>query len=57
MSFGHAAVRAVLELPDHFRPEILVAVGIPAAEPSKAAKAIPPIVHRNVYGTIWEGPS
>jgi nitroreductase len=53
MSFGHAAVRAVLDLPEHLRPEILVAVGVPAAQPSKAAKAIPPIVHHNVYGTAW----
>ena len=57
MSFGQEAVRAVLDLPEHLRPEILVAVGVPAAEPSKAAKAIPPIVHHNVYGTAWEGAS
>lgn len=57
MSFGHAAVRAVLDLPEHFRPEILVAVGVPAVEPSKAAKAIPPIVHHNTYGTAWKGAS
>lgn len=57
MSFGQAAVRAVLDLPPHLRPEILVAVGVPAAEPSKAAKAITPIVHHNVYGVAWEGGS
>jgi nitroreductase len=57
MSFGHAAVRAVLDLPEHFRPEILVAVGVPAEQPSQAAKAIPPIVHHNTYGTAWEGAS
>lgn len=54
MSFGHAAVRAVLDLPQHIRPELLVAVGVPAASPSKAAKAIPPVVFHNTFGTPWE---
>jgi nitroreductase len=54
MSFGHAAVRAVLDLPGHVRPELLVAVGIPAARPSQAAKAIATPVHHNVFGTPWE---
>jgi nitroreductase len=55
MSFGHAAVRTILDLPPHVRPEILVAVGIPAERPSAAAKAIPPIVHHNTFDNPWEG--
>jgi len=54
MSFGAGAVRVILDLPEHVRPEILVAVGIPAASPSRAAKAIPGIVHHNAFGTPWE---
>jgi nitroreductase len=54
MSFGHAAVRTVLDLPPHLRPELLVAVGVPAGQPSPAAQAIPKIVHHNAFGTPWE---
>ena len=53
-AFGAGSVRAILDLPEHLRPEILIAVGIPAASPSQAMKAIPQIVHHNVFGTAWE---
>jgi nitroreductase len=53
-AFGAGAVRAILDLPERLRPEILIAVGIPAATPSQAMKAIPQIVHHNVFGTPWE---
>jgi len=54
MSFNEAAVRAVLDLPPHIRPDVLVAVGMPAARPSAAAKAIPTAVHHNAFGNPWE---
>jgi nitroreductase len=56
-SWTASAVRAVLELPDHVRPEILVAVGTPASKPSPAAKAFPVIVHHNRFGQAWEEPA
>jgi nitroreductase len=55
MSFGRAAVRTVLDLPAHIRPELLVAVGVPAPQPSRAAKAIPATVFHNTFGEEWEG--
>jgi nitroreductase len=53
-SWTAGAVRAVLGLPAHLRPEILVACGIPAAIPSPAPKAFPRLAHHNTYGTPWE---
>ena len=54
MSFGHAAVRTVLDLPSHVRPELIVAVGVPVAKPARGAKAIPPIVFHDTFGAEWE---
>lgn len=56
MSFGHAAVRAVLDLPEHVRPEILVAVGFPDPGPSWTPKAAPRVVHHNTFGHAWKEP-
>ena len=53
-SWTASAVRAVIEAPPNIRPEILVAIGYPAATPSMAFKAPPRIVHENRYGTPWE---
>jgi nitroreductase len=53
-SFGASAVRTILDLPPHVRPEVLVAVGIPVATPSRAAKAIPQAVHHNAFGEAWD---
>lgn len=54
MAFGDDVVRTILDLPGHVRPELLVAVGIPAAVPSRPMKAIPQIVHHNAFGTPWK---
>jgi nitroreductase len=54
-SWTASAVRAVLDAPEHIRPDVLVAVGYPAATPSPAAKAPPRIVHHNTFGRLWEG--
>jgi nitroreductase len=53
-AFGAGAVRAILDLPERLRPEILIAVGIPAASPSQAMPAIPQVVHHNAFGTAWD---
>lgn len=53
-SWSESAVQEVLELPDHVRPEVLVAVGRPAPRPSPTVKATPPIVHLNRFGALWE---
>jgi nitroreductase len=53
-SWSASAVRAVLDLPEHVRPEILVAVGFPAPTPSQAFKAPAVLVHHNSYATSWE---
>jgi nitroreductase len=49
-AFGKGAVQAILGLPANVRPELLVAVGIPAETPSPAMKAIPSAVHHNAFG-------
>jgi nitroreductase len=53
-SWNDAAVQAVLGLPAHIRPEVIVAVGHPVPKPSKAIRRFEPIVHENRYGTGWE---
>jgi nitroreductase len=52
-SSTEAAVREVLGLPDHVRPDIVVAVGRPAAKPSPAIRMRPPVVDRNRFGNPW----
>lgn len=56
-SWTPGAVRVVLDIPDHVRPEILVGVGIPTASPSPAPKAYPRFAHHNRFGRPWEDPS
>lgn len=55
-SWTEASVQKVLGLPDHIRPEVLVAVGRPVPNPAKAIRRFEPIVHRERYGTPWEPP-
>ena len=52
-SWTAGAVSEVLDLPQHIRPDILIAVGYPADVPSPAAKAPPQTVHHNSYGKEW----
>lgn len=53
-SWTASALRAVLGAPPHIRPDILMAVGIPAATPSVSFKQPPRIVHHNAFDTPWE---
>lgn len=52
-SWNDAAVRAILGLPDGLRPEIIVAVGHPVANPPRGVKRFEPIVHENRFGDRW----
>lgn len=52
-SSTEAAVREVLELPAHVRPDIVVAVGRPAPKASTAIRMRPPIVDRDRFGNTW----
>jgi nitroreductase len=52
-SSTEAAVREVLGLPEHVRPDIVVAVGRPATNPSPAIRMRPPVVDRNRFGNPW----
>jgi nitroreductase len=52
-SSTEAAVREVLGLPETVRPDIVVAVGRPAATPSAAIRMQPPIIDRDRFGNPW----
>jgi nitroreductase len=52
-SWSEVAVQAVLELPGHVRPEVLVAVGHPVPNPPRAMRRFEPIVHENRFGRPW----
>jgi len=52
-SWTAVAVRTILDLPAHVRPDILVAVGYPADVPSPAAKAPPQRIFHNTFGVEW----
>jgi hypothetical protein len=50
------ALRQVLDIPMNVRPDILVAVGHPAAAPSAPVKNPPAVVYRNGFGKVWNAP-
>jgi nitroreductase len=53
-SANEAALRPVLELPAHVRPDILIAVGRPSASAVKAARIRRPDIYHDSYGRPWE---
>jgi nitroreductase len=53
-SWNDPAVQAVLDLPAHIRPEVIVSIGHPIPKPARAMRKFAPIVHENRYGTAWE---
>jgi nitroreductase len=53
-SVNEAALREVLDLPSHVRPDILVGVGHPASTPSPAAPRREPVVFRDRFGEPWD---
>lgn len=55
-SWSDAAVRALLDLPETVRPDITVALGYIAEQPSPTAKGgFGPAVHYNRYATPFPG--
>lgn len=50
-SWTEHAVQALLELPDHIRPDVTVAVGYVPASPPPAAKGFVHRLHHNAFGT------
>jgi nitroreductase len=53
-SVNDSALREVLGLPEHVRPDILIGVGHPATKPSPAAPRRDPVVFRDRFGHPWE---
>ena len=47
----------MLGLPSGVRPDILIAVGHPAATPSPAMKNPPAVVYRDRFGSAWSPPT
>jgi nitroreductase len=52
-SANDVAVQAILELPDTVRPDVLIAIGHPAPNPSKPIPLAPRIVYHNRWGDPW----
>jgi nitroreductase len=52
-SSTYAAVREVLEIPEHVRPDVVVAVGRPAPTPSAKMKLTRPPVDHDRFGNPW----
>ena len=52
-SANDAALREVLELPEHVRPDILIGVGHPAPTPSPSPRMQKPVVFRDRFGQPW----
>jgi nitroreductase len=50
-SWNDVAVQAVLGLPEHIRPEVLVAVGKPIPNPPRAVRRFEPHIHRERYAS------
>src|ERR1700682_366992 len=51
------ALQEVLDIPKNVRPDVLVAVGHPAAAPSAPVKNPPAVIYRNGFGKVWNPPS
>lgn len=50
-SWPEEAVQGALYLPDHIRPDILIAIGHPVAQPPLAPRRFKPVVHRERFGS------
>jgi nitroreductase len=48
-SWPKESVQGVLALPDHIRPDVLLAVGHPLPNPQKAPARFKPIIHRDRF--------
>ena len=52
-SWSEEVVQAILGLPEHVRPEVLMAVGVPVSNPSKPLKGFRPAVHADRFDQPW----
>ncbi len=52
-SWTEEVVQAIFGLPEHVRPEVLMAVGTPVVNHPKPVKGFHPTVHHNRYGQDW----
>jgi len=52
-SWSSAAVRALLDLPDHIRPDVTVAIGFVPESPAPAATGFRTSWHHNRYGNAF----
>ena len=52
-SANDVALREVLELPQHVRPDLLVGVGHPAPTPSPRPRMQRPVIFRDRFGQPW----
>ena len=53
-SVNEAALRAVLNLPENVRPDILIGIGHPSPTPSPAMRYGKPVVYQNRFGQDWQ---
>lgn len=53
-SWSDQAVRSLLHLPDHIRPDVTVAVGYVVPQPRPAAKGFRTSWHHNSFGTAFQ---
>lgn len=53
-SWNEGAIQEICGLPEHCRPEVLLAIGRIAPVPSRPVKGKPPIVHLNQHGELWK---
>lgn len=51
-SWPSQAIQGVLDLPDHIRPDVLLAVGYPVPHPQKAPARFRPTVHHDRFGQV-----
>jgi nitroreductase len=52
-SYTPEVVQTIFALPDHIRPDVLVGVGHPVADPWPAPRGFTSVLHRDRYGNPW----
>jgi nitroreductase len=52
-SANDAALRRVLDLPAHVRPDMMIAIGHPVPRPPAAARVRRPEIYRDAFGQPW----
>ncbi len=52
-SWSEEVLAAILGLPDHIRPDVLMAAGIPVSNPTRPLRGFSPAVHDDRFGRPW----